>query len=135
MTPTQPIQQYTQNSTKRLLQRISQISQLQNHTTFGILVSNPSTKFCQQQIRRVRQVLDGRNLKHFTFMMSNYICYLQIILTNVNQVTFPKYKSILLQLVITTPYIPSKISIDQLLYPMILKLHLDRVHINNINLT
>lgn len=52
------------------MQRISQISELPKYTTFGILVSNPSTNFCQEQIQRCRAILSANKLKHLTFMMS-----------------------------------------------------------------
>ena len=63
------------NINKRIMQRLSQISQLQKYTTFGILVSNPSTLFCHNAIIKCKHLLEAKGLKHFTFMMSNLFRY------------------------------------------------------------
>ena len=59
----------------KLMQRISQSSKIETKEIFGILVSNPSTEFCQKQILKCRNILEKRKLKNFTFMMSNFFFY------------------------------------------------------------
>jgi diphthamide biosynthesis enzyme Dph1/Dph2-like protein len=58
------------NHNKRLMQRYSMISQLDDHQVFGIIVSNTSTIFHQRALLRCQDVLKRHSKKTFTFMMS-----------------------------------------------------------------
>lgn len=58
-------------TSKRLMQRYSMISQLDNHSTFGIIVSNTGTSFFQAALQKSQAILTKHNKKTFVFMMSN----------------------------------------------------------------
>lgn len=61
------------NHNKRLMQRYSMISQLDDHNVFGIIVSNTATTFHQKALLRCQDVLRRHNKKTFTFMMSTSV--------------------------------------------------------------
>ena len=70
------IQPLTLNNNKLLMQRYSLISQLDNYSVFGLIVSNTSTAFFQNMVKSSRQLLSRHGKKSFVFMMSKFWTYL-----------------------------------------------------------
>lgn len=64
------VEAFAGNHNKRLMQRYSMISQLDDHSVFGIIVSNTATTFHQKALLRCQDVLKSHSKKTFTFMMS-----------------------------------------------------------------